>query len=120
MVQKIRERDNLVKMWREERRGVVQHLHEREIEMAQWSDDFLQMVGYLRRADIEARARDGDRDVIIQLLHRQYPTRRDGRICRELRKKIQAARRTWRNNTLGREVQMLEEELWPLSGLFNE
>ena len=70
-----RERDNLVRLWREERRGVVRHLvsdvsqkkkywcayttqqcfnriacllqHEREIEMARWSDDFLKMVGYL-------------------------------------------------------------------------
>ena len=69
--------------------------HEREIEMAEWSDQYLGMLGHLvsdvsgkiillrvhqsmmfnrvarlfqRRADIEAHAHDGDRDIIIQQL----------------------------------------------------
>ena len=112
--------DNLVRAWRVERREAIRYLHERENEMAEWSEAYLGTVGRFRRADIEARARDGDRDVIIQLLHRQYPTRRDGRICRELQRKIQTARRTWRENSLEVEFAASEGEFWGLPRLFTE
>lgn len=88
--------------------------------MAEWSDEYLGTVGRLRRDDIEAHARDGDRDAIIKLLHHQYPTRSDGRICPELQKKIRFARRMWRIDTQNIDFLAFEGEFWGLRRLFEE